>query len=342
VRHDWRLPLPVGSGNDVAAGCPELPGVLVAILQDRGLLMMAAVASAPGSRATGSFGQTRKVKGHANSFAEVMNIRICRLQDSVQVGRPALAECSPHHRGLQIQSAPHLVPGVRAATPKLSPANRSRLILHNKIRSDMLLAHVRKHQADLDGKISATETHAAQQRIDPGFIRHRLRAGEAEIRDQEAQPLRHLPGESRHPYIHKARVPRSYRRGHPSHGFWMPASAALMYISDRRTVGGLAASAYPRVSAPAPLPITERDRCSGPVAHTSLDLRAAHLLCRTIPGSRKVGDLLPRRGRYASLSDGFRHHSRLGGRLRLCHGARRAGGRGSRRGTGRCCRMRRF
>jgi len=33
------------------------------------------------------------------------------------------------------------------------------------------------------------------------------------------------------------------------------------------------------------------------------------------------------------------HRSRLGGRLRLCHGARRPGGRGSRRGTGRCCRM---
>jgi hypothetical protein len=82
-----------------------------------------------------------------------------------------LAEHSPHRLGLQIQSAAHLVPGVRRAAPNLSPANRSGIILSYKIRSDILLAHVREHEADFDSKIGALETHAAADKRRPDHAR---------------------------------------------------------------------------------------------------------------------------------------------------------------------------
>jgi hypothetical protein len=72
-----------------------------------------------------------------------------------------LAEHPPHRLGRQIQSAAHLVPSVRRAALNLSPANRSGIIFSYKIRSDMLLAHVREHEADLDGKIGALNTRGA-------------------------------------------------------------------------------------------------------------------------------------------------------------------------------------
>jgi hypothetical protein len=64
--------------------------------------------------------------------------------------------------GLQIQGAPHLVPSAGRAMSDLSPAIRSGFIDSNKMHGHVLLAHVRQHQADLDFKISAVETHGAQ------------------------------------------------------------------------------------------------------------------------------------------------------------------------------------
>jgi len=111
-------------------------------------------------------------------------------------------EHAPHGLSLPVQGAAHLVAGVRRAGPDLCAADRSGTILRYEFGSDIFLAHVREHQADLDGKASALVADSAQQWLCPGFVGDDLRAGEPVLGAQEIQPARGLRHERLHPDVH--------------------------------------------------------------------------------------------------------------------------------------------
>ncbi len=73
----------------------------------------------------------------------------------------------------------------------------------------VLLAHVRQHQADLDFKISAVETYAAQERVDACLVLHDFGTGEPELHAQEPQPGRCFRDEGLHSDIHKSSLSRT-------------------------------------------------------------------------------------------------------------------------------------
>ena len=91
----------------------------------------------------------------------------------------------------------------------LSPAIRSGFIDSNKMHGHVLLAHVRQHQADLDFKISAVETYAAQERVGACLVLHDFGTGEPELRAQEPQPGRCFLDEGLHSDIHKSSLSRT-------------------------------------------------------------------------------------------------------------------------------------
>jgi hypothetical protein len=151
-------------------------------------------------------------------------------------------ELVPHDLSLPVQGAAHLVAVVRCAGSDVRAADRSGAILRYKFGSDILLTHIRKDQADLDGTTRALVAHFAQQRVRPGFVRDNLRAREPVLGAQEIQSARGLWHERFHPDVHvpsltyldAIRDQAAGASGEPSQPSRTSASATISVITSVR------------------------------------------------------------------------------------------------------------